>query len=122
MPLPGAQLNHYLGRIPLLLCTALAWPGAAVAPAQPPEIRPIRAGLEAAWGWQLTISSGEETDEDPAQSLPSWAALKKSHLDLRPAGAGRVCLEVMMCMQVHVCAPVREGDVSLNHQQKQLLK
>lgn len=46
--LPGAQLNHYLGRTPPLLCAVGAWSGAAVASARPPEMRPIRAGLEAA--------------------------------------------------------------------------
>lgn len=47
--LPGAQLNHYLGRMSPLLHAAGAWSGAAAAPAWLSEIRQIRAGLAAAW-------------------------------------------------------------------------
>ena len=88
--LPGARLNHYLGRMPSPLSTARAWSGAAAAPAWPLEIRPIRAGLEAAWSWQLTVSGWEEGVSGGASPgcslLGSRKAQRESHLGLKPEG------------------------------------
>ena len=96
--MPGAQLNHYLGRMSPLLHAARAWSGAAAAPAWLPEIRPIRAGLEAAWSWQLTVSGwegGAGQGASPGRALlGSRKAQRKSHLDLKPSGSGSQCLEV----------------------------
>ena len=102
--LPGARLNHYLGRMPSLLSTARAWSGAAAAPAWPPEIRPIRAGLEAAWSWQLTVSGWEEgvgQGASPGCSLlGSRKAQRESHLGLKPEGLRVGVWQVCVCVCV----------------------
>lgn len=123
--LPGAQLNHYLGRMPSPLSTARAWSGAAAAPAWPLEIRPIRAGLEAAWSWQLTVSGWEEGVSGGASPgcslLGSRKAQRESHLGLKPEGL-RVSVWWGRCAGsfVFVCVYGREACVFKS--QKQLLK